>query len=210
MKPACEASAVSGDGPESCPSAGRRKSGMLRGLEAYSEVLGLVGGQVTTDPACLIEPIIPRFVPTEREFKKPKRPTVVPSRRRCGRKAGGCRNLWIATTGFRSYRHPPFCPSDATLPPPIFLFPPLMATLHLRPLNIRLACPAPSFPPANNHNPLETARPIFRVNRFRKDAAFLHAEARPSCGASQRNTERSVCGGRASASKNISAIQPRW
>jgi hypothetical protein len=69
VKPVCEASAVSERGPESCPSAGRRKSGMLRGLEAYSEDLGLVGGQVTTDPACLIVPILPRFVPRNENLR---------------------------------------------------------------------------------------------------------------------------------------------
>jgi hypothetical protein len=35
-------------------------------------------------------------------------------------------------------------------------------------------------------------------------------ERRQSCDASQRNTERSVSGGRAPTSKNISATQPRW
>jgi hypothetical protein len=35
-------------------------------------------------------------------------------------------------------------------------------------------------------------------------------ERRQSCDTSQRNTERSVSGGRAPTSKNISATQPRW
>jgi hypothetical protein len=47
-----------------------------RELVAYAEVLGHTTGQVVSDPAKLVAPMIERFMATDRAFMKARRETV--------------------------------------------------------------------------------------------------------------------------------------
>jgi hypothetical protein len=51
-------------------------AGIHRDLVAYAEVLGRTTGQMVSEPAKLIAPMIERFMATDRAFAKTRRGTV--------------------------------------------------------------------------------------------------------------------------------------